>query len=1029
MPSLTNAVPSLTNGAGMSTTSRAVVSVLVALAVIGLVAPAASALDVTVNATDDVVDMTGCDATHCSLREAVIAVNAAGAGSHQIRFASPGMVISLTTGEGGGLTETTDPPQTTLGDATVNDLDLTGGATVVTVLGDDTTISADFAVDNAETRIFDGLAQEVHLSDLTLVGGSAAGGGAIRMVAGTFDVSATTIRGNDGGDLGGGVLAHPINAFQVLDGTVIEGNAAGLRGGGLFVEPLAGNAAVRILESTVRGNTAGVGLPNTSQGGGLYLAEDGFAVAQLTVSDSLLEDNVATSTEAADATRGGAIAGSVSEVDIGQSAVTGNGDGPGDDDTSEGGAIAVNGDVTITDSLFEGNVATTEGGVMRVSTQTVTILRSTFTGNAVTGIDVEGGSVGGDALGGAFSSGEGTFDIATSTFTANTSRDGGSALDLSSADATIDQSTFSDNGPAVAGTDSAQLYVGQFSFLDIASTIIANPVTVPSCVSDAPAITTPVTSAGGNLEDADTCGFVDGTDQTGADPLLGALADNGGTTIGPGGTTPLTTMAITSASPAHDRGLTGASPAGPACGTAPRDTDERGLPRPSGGGCDVGAFELQEISTPPPPPPPVADVSVSKAADQAVVTVGDTVTYTVTVRNDGPRTAANVELTDTLPADARVTSDVTADGCTEASGTISCPLGTMPSGTEAGFSYDVVHDTAGTKVNTASATTTTTDPDTDDRTASATVEVEADVTQIGGPTRVETAAGGSQAFFPAGSAGAAVLTRADLFPDAQAGIPLAILNDAPILPTPPTELHPEVEAELGRVLPAGGTVFLLGGLEALSQDVEDRVTDLGYAVVRLGGANRFETAAIIAAEGLGDPDTFLVADGGTFTDTILAGTATLPLSDGGTVEAGVLLTSDGAVPPETAAYLDGLASPPTLLAVGDLAALAVPDVEHVTGADPFDLSVQVAQRFFDAPARIGVATAADFSDALVAGALLGHGDDAPSPLLFSTRDALPAPVEAYLVDVAGSLSAAVVFGGPAAISEAVVARLEEIING
>jgi hypothetical protein len=57
-----------------------------------------------------------------------------------------------------------------------------------------------------------------------------------------------------------------------------------------------------------------------------------------------------------------------------------------------------------------------------------------------------------------------------------------------------------------------------------------------------------------------------------ADPLLGALADNGG---------PTQTRALNTGSPAIDAGNSGACPA----------TDQRGVSRPQGGGCDIGAYE------------------------------------------------------------------------------------------------------------------------------------------------------------------------------------------------------------------------------------------------------------------------------------------------------------------------------------------------------------------------------------------------------------------------------------------------------
>jgi hypothetical protein len=87
-----------------------------------------------------------------------------------------------------------------------------------------------------------------------------------------------------------------------------------------------------------------------------------------------------------------------------------------------------------------------------------------------------------------------------------------------------------------------------------------------------------LTSQGSNLESADECGLHAAGDQVGKEPMLGPLADNGGQTD---------TLALLSGSPAIDRG------------TACPPTDQRGVARPQGAACDVGAFELvPAIATP-----------------------------------------------------------------------------------------------------------------------------------------------------------------------------------------------------------------------------------------------------------------------------------------------------------------------------------------------------------------------------------------------------------------------------------------------
>lgn len=81
------------------------------------------------------------------------------------------------------------------------------------------------------------------------------------------------------------------------------------------------------------------------------------------------------------------------------------------------------------------------------------------------------------------------------------------------------------------------------------------------------------TSLGHNLDSLDQCNFHAPGDFVGVDPLLGPLQDNGG---------PTQTFALLAGSPAIDAGDNSGCPS----------TDARGVKRPQGLACDIGAFEL-----------------------------------------------------------------------------------------------------------------------------------------------------------------------------------------------------------------------------------------------------------------------------------------------------------------------------------------------------------------------------------------------------------------------------------------------------
>ncbi len=110
-------------------------------------------------------------------------------------------------------------------------------------------------------------------------------------------------------------------------------------------------------------------------------------------------------------------------------------------------------------------------------------------------------------------------------------------------------------------------------------------------------------SFGHNLDSENSCGFDQPTDLINTNPLLGPLEDNGGPTF---------THALMHGSPAIDHGVCGAiinqrtqnlideALNGLSVDIAnqlePKITDQRGVPRPQGPACDIGAYELAQAA-------------------------------------------------------------------------------------------------------------------------------------------------------------------------------------------------------------------------------------------------------------------------------------------------------------------------------------------------------------------------------------------------------------------------------------------------
>jgi hypothetical protein len=291
--------------------------------------------------------------------------------------------------------------------------------------------------------------------------------------------------------------------------------------------------------------------------------------------------------------------------------------------------------------------------------------------------------------------------------------------------------------------------------------------------------------------------------------------------------------------------------------------------------------------------------------------------------------------------------------------------------------------------------------------ATVTVTVEPAIERLSGPERMATAIAVSQRRFGDGEAGAVVLARQDIYPDALAGSALAAEVGGPVLLTPTDALYAPVATEIARVLPAGGTVYLLGGTGALSQAVEADLVQRGFEVVRLAGAERAATAAKIAEE-MEDPTAILLAFGYDHPDA-LAGAAAAAATGGV-----VLLTDGSGLPAATAAYLAAHADVP-VFAIGGPAARDHPDATSVVGPTRLETAIAVAEEFFEAPAVAGLATGWNFPDALSGGADVGRRG---GPILLTQVEVLSAPTAAYLEGQCESIAQVTVYGGEAAVSKA-----------
>jgi Tol biopolymer transport system component len=251
-----------------------------------------------------------------------------------------------------------------------------------------------------------------------------------------------------------------------------------------------------------------------------------------------------------------------------------------------------------------------------------------------------------------------------------------------------------------------------------------------------------------------------------------------------------------------------------------------------------------------------------------------------------------------------------------------------------------------------------------------------------GPDRIHTAVDvsrrmrDSETRFPI-----AVIARADDYADALAGGPLAVLADGPLLLTTRDRLHPATAAEIRRI--GAARAYLLGSDAALSPRVEQDLRAAGVAVTRLGGANRFATARLVAAEmealGGNRISTAYVVEGANsdprrgWPDAVAAGG--LAASE----RRPILPVLRDRLPADTAAAIDRLGLDHAVIVGGTTAvsaevadAIAERDVvvDRIAGADRYATAMQVADRAVAAgmsAQRPWIATGCNWPDALAVG--------------------------------------------------------------
>lgn len=326
-----------------------------------------------------------------------------------------------------------------------------------------------------------------------------------------------------------------------------------------------------------------------------------------------------------------------------------------------------------------------------------------------------------------------------------------------------------------------------------------------------------------------------------------------------------------------------------------------------------------------------------------------------------------------------------------------------------------------------------------------------------GEDRYKTAVDVSKQAFPHGSE-VAVIATGENWPDALAGASLAGSYGAPILLVGDwtidgmaTKLPAAVAAELERL--GVWTVYILGGERAVSTGVETQIADLlenmdrdmfdgsepegEVEVIRLAGADRYETACLVASETVdawGDEwdGTAFVTTGRNWPDALaaspLSAWAGYPVflsdTDGlrdSTQQCMEDLGVDGAV------VLGGTVAVP-LSVLGQVKAAGVTEIERVGGANRYATAALISEFGVGMMGMdfgvVGISTGEKFPDALSTGAALGLSGN---PMLLTPgtwlHPATKDSVQSHKYDISQVRFA----GGPNAVTETVRSQIMALL--
>jgi N-acetylmuramoyl-L-alanine amidase/putative cell wall-binding protein len=304
--------------------------------------------------------------------------------------------------------------------------------------------------------------------------------------------------------------------------------------------------------------------------------------------------------------------------------------------------------------------------------------------------------------------------------------------------------------------------------------------------------------------------------------------------------------------------------------------------------------------------------------------------------------------------------------------------------------------------------------------------------RISGADRYATSVAASTSGWPDG-ADAVIIASGEQWPDSLAAAPLSGVLNAPVLLTASSGLVASTAAEIARLAPE--RIVLLGGESALAPAVAEAAATAASiettAVTRIAGANRYETAALIAEAVGGGGGGITVVSGEAYPDAVSASAycamQKTPILLTRTQSLSTHVTDFLAAHSDEVTHAVVVGGPAVVSEAAVKALQAQVGTEWLWGANRYETNRKVIERYWPSGDLDPlVATATNFPDALVAGPL---GARRGQPVMLCGWKYLSAPTREWIMHNNGRIYSFTMMGGTSVLSTVLEWELDKARSG